>query len=245
MSMKPILFSVTLFLGIGADAAPKAPKAQLKKAAELKECQSQLNALSETSSNAERSAAAQCQFWIAEQSYAKFTALKPPKAFDKDKLATWLESSKKQREDTSALYLKVKDLGDKEQSVAAMARIGLMSYQFATGIQNAPMPTIIEYDMDGDGTLEQIKIKGEIKAQVEDAVKTQMKTIYAPILGDAKAAFEVCVQEAKDNKIENKWSQLCADYILLVTPTIKEPTQEKATPTEAPAEAKTPEATIK
>ena len=140
MSMKPLLFSVVLAFASNTSAAPKAPKApkaERKKEAELKGCQAQLNALSGSSTPEEKSSVAQCQFWLAEQGYAKFTALKLPKTFDKDKLAKWLEDSEAQRQDTSALYVKVKGLDNKEQSVAALARLGLISYQFATNIQRA------------------------------------------------------------------------------------------------------------
>jgi hypothetical protein len=224
MSMKPILFSIALALGsnaIGATKIPVAPNAQVKNEAELAKCQEQLNALSNASTPTEREAAAQCQFWIAEQGYAKFTTIKRPETYDKDKLATWLNDSKKQREDTSALYLKVNDLDNKEQSVAALARIGLMSYQFATNIQNMPMPTSVEYDSDRDGTPEIITLEGETKTKVQNAIRAQFAKVSAPVFEDAKKAFEGCAQLAKDNKLDNDWSKLCVAYVALLTPTTK------------------------
>jgi hypothetical protein len=244
--MKSIFFSLTLTIASIAGAVPKAPKVELKKEVELAKCQEQLNALSDTSNSAEKAAAAQCQFWIAEQGYAKFTALKLPTIFDKDNLAKWIEDSKTQRQETSALYLKVKDLNNKEQSIAALARLGLMSYQFATNIQSSPLPTMVEYDSDGDGTLEFIKVTGELKIKVHETVKGQLALLSKPIFEDAKKAFDGCVQEAKDNKINNNWSKLCVAYTTLLTPVTKEPVaKEKVTPSEPMKEDKAPEVLFK
>lgn len=237
MSIKPISFVLSLSLGLSLQAAapkiPKSPKVQVKKEAELTKCQDAAKSVTKTSKPEEIKAAAQCQFWVGEQGYAKFLAIKLPKAYDKDKLATWMNDAKKQQEDATKLYQKVLDYDDAEQQVAALARVGLLSYQYAASLNSAPLPATVEVDMNGDGAVEIVKLEGELKTQVQTTVKAELDKITAPILSDAKTAFTKCVETAKTAKIENEWSKLCGGYLLVLDPPAAEvtpSTTKKETP---------------
>jgi hypothetical protein len=222
MKMKSVFVALSVSLGMAASAAapkiPKAPKTQTKKEAELLKCIEASKSVTRTSPVDEIKSASQCNFWVAEQAYTKFTALKLPKAYDKDKIKTWLDDSTKQRELASETYIKAAQLDNKETVVASYARIGLISYQLATSIQSAPMPTHVELDSNGDGKIEKVALKGDVKTQAHEAVKVELNKIADPILADAKAAFEKCSSVAKDNKIENDWSKFCDGYLLVLNP---------------------------
>jgi tetratricopeptide (TPR) repeat protein len=163
-------------------------------------------------------AAAQCQFYIAEKGYESFLTLKPPSSFDKEKLASWLENIKKTRDDANIQYLKIKDYGSKEWTLASLERIGMMSFQFSTLLLKAPLPTEVEYDTDGDGKPEKIKLKGETLKQVEDAVRAQLGTIAEPIRTDAIKAFSTCVEGSVQTNWYNEWSVLCEEHLNQLDP---------------------------
>jgi tetratricopeptide (TPR) repeat protein len=168
--------------------------------------------------NAGLDAAAECQFYIAEKGYATFESFKLPSSFDKEKLAQWLEGTNKTRSETSVQYLKIKDYGSKGWTLAALARIGTMSYKFMDGLYKAPLPAEIEYDYDGDGKAEKIKLKGELKEQVEDAVRTQLDQLAEPIRTDAIKAFSNCIDGANQANWYNEWSAQCEEYLNLLSP---------------------------
>lgn len=169
--------------------------------------------------NAGLDAAAECQFYIAEKGYATFESFKLPRDFDKEALGKWLEGTKKTREETSAQYLKIKDYGSKGWTLAALARIGTMSYKFMDGLYKAPLPDEVDYDLNGDGKTEKIKLKGALKEQVEDAVRTQLDQIAEPIRTDAIKAFSVCIDGANQANWYNEWSAQCEEYLNLLSPT--------------------------
>lgn len=213
--MKKTLFACVLssFVGLSvyaASKAPSVPKPQLKTEEQLKDCQNVINAASDTSKVAE------CYFYLGEQKYAAFSKLTLPTSYDKDKLASWMNDAKKTREEASELYIKVK--GDPAWEAAALSRIGVMSYQFATSVRSAPLPDYVEYDLDGDGKLELMKLEGDLKKQVEEAVKKQLNEMAEPIEADAKTSFQLCVDNAAATSTKNSWTKLCAEFVALLTP---------------------------
>jgi tetratricopeptide (TPR) repeat protein len=162
--------------------------------------------------------AAECQFYIAEEGYATFDSFQLPSNFDKDKLGKWLENIRKIREETSAQYFKIKNYGSKGWTLAALARIGMMSYKFMDGFYKAPLPNEVEYDYDGDGKAEKIKLQGQLKEQVEEAVRDQLDQMAEPIRADAIKAFSNCIDGANQANWYNEWSSLCEEYLNKISP---------------------------
>jgi tetratricopeptide (TPR) repeat protein len=163
-------------------------------------------------------AAAECSFYVAERGYEIFESFKLPNNFDLEKIGEWVEGIKKSREDTSVLYQKVLKYGSKGWSLAALARIGEMSYRFMDGLYNAPLPEVLVYDKNGDGKLDKVKLTKAEREDASDLVRSKLDPIAEPIRGDAITAFDLCIKGATQNKWFNEWSQKCEEYLNKLSP---------------------------
>lgn len=193
-------------------------KDKKKRPEALKRCNEVVKAVAEMGEEAKNltfglDAAAECAFYIAENEYEVFENFKLPNDYDEKKLQAWYEGVKKAREDASALYLKVKDYGSKGWTLAAFARIGLMSYKFMDGLYNAPLPEVLT--VPGYG---KIRLKGALKEEIEDKVRSELDVLAEPIRTDAITAFKICVDGATQNNWYNEWSALCEEYLNKMEP---------------------------
>jgi hypothetical protein len=86
------------------------------------------------------------------------------------------------------------------------------------GLYYAPLPVEVEYDLNGDGKPEKIKLRGELKEQVEDAVRTQLDQLAEPIRNDAILAFKTCIDGANQANWFNQYSAECEEYLNKISP---------------------------
>jgi cellulose synthase operon protein C len=162
-------------------------------------------------------AAAECQFYLAEKGYAAFESLQLPSPFDLTTFGVWFSNTKRTREETSALYLKVTQYNSKQWSLAALARIGVMSYNLGKRLEKLPIPQKVM--IDGKET----RLSSLSKADQEvfiDAYEGAISELIEPLYQDARASLEICIEASTKTSFFNEWSSTCEEYLNKMDPSV-------------------------
>jgi hypothetical protein len=146
---------------------------------------------------------------LAERKYEEFSSLTMPAAYDREALATWYEAARARRQEAGALYQEVVASGADRLAIAALSRMGEMSYSMMDDLLHAPLPTAIEVPGYGVVTLE-----GELKAELEAKLLGQFNILATPLREDARGALSRCVTEAAARGIKDPWSERCSELLV-------------------------------